>query len=820
MRINWKVSLVALVGACALLGQSAFADPPRTSRYYQDSKVEYNDDQTTDTFGLVSVVSCILNKMHPEYNAGLSYVAWLKYGICDANSSSTGSSLPYEKATIYPTYNAATGILNVKMWLEGYQDDDSSGVRVYTPQYIWVNVDVSAGPTIAPPLGRWTMQFCSQTTLGTGSGASDPASCDSGFGYGAVTPDTMSVFTKFVRNNAVKDSKAGTASYSIVGGEVVSGRGQFTSYNAWDTGHAPVDMTYAFAFSGDNYHLKGIDNVTSSPVSDICTSRNISTTTPLFNNWSGWLYNSSTGDAIDLAGGFNLKLATGPVTDWSKTGWVGYWGPWFPEKDNQGRSIPALVDGQTVYSNGRANNDVPYTYKKALGSLQKTTISIKEFSEVDGVRYRLSLNLTPNQALGDITAGSSGGGNYLVYWDNAHSRFVSEGKYGSDNQAIDSGTGNIGNFTIANLITAKQMNVWGNINNSNVGINFSVGKWDYSSGSGVMTALTPNVANGAKANQTSWDDIYPGTPESGTADLANDTILDCYGDQNQCPTMLSAHTPQSHINWGHDGSLTPVSYRWDNASGNLIEVASGLVVDSAAQRDVGPLFVHGTSLTSYACQYQQGGVGARGFFTPNNTTNPTAWSFTVGGTCTNNAWQTAGTFYRWNTNTSNPNWPSRAFIVRQSDGKRPVFDKQINLTYTPATGSLAGKVQNLTYNGGGQFWVPNTCYNKSTRVEQSCSNGNDQFYASNYDIPFTTAAAGKVTRTDDPSVQYLVKYLGRSFIYGLAPTGACNALTPPTNTTIPTAFGWSDPHAVGSSNFMGAWQTPSASPLYVDGVQQ
>ncbi len=819
MRINWKVSLVALVGACTLLGQSALADPPRTSRYYQDSRVEYNDDQTTDTFGLVSVVSCVLNKMHPEYNAGKSYVAWLKYGLCDANSSTTGSTLPYEKATVYPTYNAATGVLNVKMWLEGYQDDSSTGVTVYTPQYIWVNVDVSAGPTVAPPLGRWTMQFCSQTTLGTGSGASDPASCDSGFGYGSVTPDTMSVFTKFVRNNVVKDSKAGTATYSVVGGEVVSGRGQFTSYNAWDN-NGPVDMTYAFAFSGDNYRLKGINNVTSSAVSDICTSRNISTTTPLFNNWNGWLYNSSTGDAIDLAGGFNLKLASGPVTDWSRTGWIGYWGPWFPEKDNQGRSIPALVDGQTLYSNGRANNDVPYIYKKSLGSLQSTTVTIKNLADVDGVRYQMYLPnpISPSTSLGDITAGS---GNYLVYWNNSTGTFVSEGKYGSDGQAISTDSGTTGTFTIANVVDdSKQTSLWGNIRSSNVGINFTVGQWGCT---GMRCSVTPLALSDVKANQTSSSDIYPGTPESGSADLADGTLLDCYGDRNQCPTMLSAHNPQDRVPYGHDGALTPVTYRWDNVTGNLIHVSSGYVVDSATQRDIGPLFVQSASLTSYACQNQQGGVGPKGFYVPNDPVNPTRWDFTVGGTCTGNAWRTAGTFYRWNTNTSNPNWPSRSFIVRESNGKRPVFDKQINLTYTPTTGSDAfkNKVQNLTYNGGGQFWVPNTCYNKSTRIEQSCSNGSDQFYASNYDIPFTTGATGKVARADNPSVQYLVKYLGRSFIYGLSTeTAACSALTPPTNTTIPTAFGWSDPHAADSPNFMGAWRSASESPLYVDGVEQ
>lgn len=800
------------MGAYALMSQAVFADPPQSSRYYQDYRVEYNDDQTTDAFGMVSVVSCILNKMHPEYNAGTPYVAWLKYGLCDSNSTTASSTAPYEKATIYPTYNADTGILNVKMWLEGYQDDDSSGVRVYTPQYIWVNVDVTAGPSVAPPLGRWTVQFCAQDTLGVGSGASDPSSCDAGYGYGSVTPDTMTVFNKFVRNGVLKDSKAGVATYTVSGGQLVSGSGQFSSYNAWD--NTPVDMTYAFAFSGDNYRLKGINNQNNSGVSDICTSRNIDAVSPLFNNWNGWLYNASTGDAIDLAGGFNLKLATGAVTDWSKTGWVGYWGPWFPEKDSRGNAIPALTDGQTVYGNGRTTKDVAFTYKKSLGSMQRTTVSVKEMSEVNGVRYQLWIN----QSVGDITAGY---GRYLAYWDNANSRFVSEGKYASDGQAIETNSGKTGYFTIAQLATAGQMRIWGNIQNSNAGVNFNIGRWDYGVGGSTLTPLAPNVTNGAKAYQTVNEDIYPGTPEAGSADLADGTILDCYGDQNQCPTMLSASTPQPRVSYGFSGSLTPVSYRWDNATGNLVEILSGLVVDSAAQRDVGPLFVRGVDLTSYACQNLNSSNGQRGFFTPNSTSNPTAWTFTQGGTCTNNAWETAGTFYRWNTMTSNPNWPSRSFLIRQSDGKRPVFDKQINLTYTPSGGDFAGQQQFLTYNGGGQFWVPNKCYNKSTRAEQSCSSGSDQFYASNYDIPFTTAAAGKVTRSDDPSVQYLVKYLGRSFIYGLSTdTASCNALTPPTNVTLPTAFGWSDPHAAGSSNFLGAWRSPGTEPLYVDGVEQ
>lgn len=783
--------------------QTSYAAPPNSSRYYQDTAVSYNDDQTADAFGLVSTVSCMLNKIHPESNAGQpAYVAWVADNACDTNSSlSTSGSVPYDKATVLPTYNAATGILNVKMWLEGYNSDDSSGTTVYTPQYIWVNVDVNAGPKVAPPLGQWSLQYCLQASPAASSSASnDPSTCDQGYGYGSVTPTSITVFQKNFRNGVLNDERSGTATYSVVGGKVVSGSGQFHAIQRWDN----TDATYSFAFSGDIYKLNSIETNTNSSAS-VCTSRNIDAVTPWYNNWNGWLYNSSSGDAFDLQGGFNIKLNAGTVTDWSKTGWVSYWGPWFPDKDSSGNVIPALVDGQTVYGNGRNSMDVAYTFKKALGSLQRQTIATKTLAEMDGVRFQAWLNANA----GTVTGGS---GNYLMYWNNGASRFESEGKYQSDGQGVVTGSGNsnVGHFSTSDLAGINQTDIWGGIPNSNTGIHFKVTTWNNTTH--VNDAITP------VPYQTSWDDIYPGISDAGLSDLADGTVLLCYGDQNNCPTAPSG-TIQARVNYGHDGALSPVTYTWNGSTGNLMwsDGTTSYPIQSSTQRDIGPLFAQGTDLSSFACNQTSGAT--RGFWSPNNpNTGAGGWTFTAGGYCTGNAWSTVGTFYKWTTNTSSPNWPTRSFIVKQSTGKRPVFDKSVNVTYS-SSAYASGATQYLTYNGGGQFWVPNTCYDKNSRNLTSCNGGGSNvFYRSNYDIPYTTAADGQVARLDNPSTKYLVRYLGRSFVYGLSSdTASCNALTPPNNLTLPTAFGWIDPHASGTSNSLGAWRHPTSSPLYVNG---
>ena len=809
-----KKILSALSALCLLATSGlATANPPSTSRYFTDSQVMYNNDSTTEAFDLVSTVACFLNKVKPEFNSdGTAYVAWVEYGICDSGMGNQSSSTkPFEKAAIKATYNSASGILNVKMWLTGWEGDDSSGATVYEPAYIWINVDVLAGPSLEPPLGRWSMQFCMQTAAQVGagipqpaSGTADAASCGQGFGYATVNPTEISVYMQGFQNGAKAYEVAGTATYTVSGGRVTKGEGQFRAFTTWQGANT---TDYAFAFDGDIYKLRTINGGTST---DVCTNRNIDAVAPLINNWNGWLYNVTTGDAVDLTGGFNVKLATGSVSDWSRTGWVGYWGLWFPDKDSAGNVI-SISSGQSVYGNGKDSMDVEYIYKRSKGSLQQQSISNGGFDSVKNTRFTAHINaqLLNNRAADEWSS-------YQMFWNGT--AFTVEGKQSSDGQSLDSGSGNTGTVTLQQMANRWMSDLWGWIPGTSIGLRFTVGTWQFTGGNRVLVAADPATAQVTRTVRT---DIYPGTPESGLVDLADGTELLCFGGPNHCPTMGAGGIEASPAR-GWSGSVTAVRYRWDGVNGNLTHESGGAtrVVESSSYRNIGPLFKSDANLSNYACNQTEPGGTRLGFFRPDNPDGSTNSStFVVGGTCADRAWSVAGTTYEWTTNTSSPNWPSRGFLVRADNGKRPVFDKPISTTYTPASGAFSGKTQYMSYNGGGQFWVPSTCYSRSTRQEVSCG-GNDIFWSSNFDIPFVTTDAGKVTDQQDTTKKYLVKFLGRSFLYGISNDPLCTTLAVPSGMTLPLESGWKDPHASGSANYLGTWQKPDAAPKYINGVAQ
>lgn len=769
---------------------AAVAAPPTSSRYFTDSQLQYNDDQTSAVFGLVKFVACFLNDVKPEYNAGQpEYVAWVRYGRCDdggVNSATDLGSLPFEKAVVKSEFDSSTGILNVKMWLTAVNEDNS----VFTPAYFWVNVKISAGPTAAPPLGRWTINFCGQDTPTPGVDP-DSSACNN-WGYATVEPELMRVFTRGTSPGDV-NAQTGIINYQVAGGRVISGEGQFEKSAQWNNSNS----SYQVAFSGDYMRLKSV-NRNNSSTAEICTNRNIGERAPLFGNWDGWLYDINTGAPIELNGGFNLKLAPGPVTDWSTTGWLSHWGVWFRDVDNAGRPIVINPD-QVLYSDSRSSKDVPYVYKKTKGALKRITNQRDTFNSLLNTRFR---SHQPVSFVEGIS--STDNAPYSMYWNGTH--FVVEGKYVQSNSGPDSLVpfNTVRILTLAHFGLNNRYDVHGHINNTNISLRFRLGGWD--STTNQMVLYNPSApltsSNPAYAYKTLTDDVLPGTAENGVTDLANGTVLTCYG--SGCPTM-SASGISSSQNWSQGGTVANAkTYVWNNDTGNLMN--GSYAVESNSYRQAGPLFV-GTP-TGLECTYWNpalnGGLGGQ-----------------ENGICPYNAADLGITYYTWETNTSNLNWPSRSYVVKQSNGRRPVFDRPIDVTYTPTSGDLAGKKQFLTYNGGGQFWLPSDCYDLDSRQKISCNGGNNNtFWASQFNIPFTTAGAGRVKNAKDESIEYLVKFGRRSFVYGTENISACSGLNPPSNLTLPTVSAWQDPRAVNSPGYIGPWKDPVDSPRYVNGVQQ
>jgi hypothetical protein len=588
------------------------------------------------------------------------------------------------------------------------------------------------------------------------------------------------------------NSQTGIMTYQLAGGEVTSGEGQFELSEQWNNSNS----SYQVAFSGDYMRLKSV-NKNDSTSSEICTNRNIGEVAPLFGNWDGWLYDVNTGAPIELNGGFNLKLAPGAVTDWSKTGWLSYWGVWFRDVDNTGAPITISPD-QVLYSDSRLSKDVPYVYKKTKGSLKRVTNERGAFSSLLNTRFK------SYQMVSFVEGGSSTNNSaYSMYWNGT--QFIVEGKYVQSS----SGNENLVPFDTPKTLTLAYFGqngrdtLFGHINNTSISLRFRLGIWDSSQ----IRVYDPNgtlsSSNPAYVYKTLMDDVLPGTAENGVTDLANGIVLTCYG--SECPTMsasgISAR-PQQILNGGTVANAT--TYIWNNETGNLMN--GQYAVESSTHRQTGALFV-GTP-TGLECDYWNPAL---------NNGNGGQES----GICPWNAADLGISYYTWETNTSNLHWPSRSYVVKQSNGRRPVFDRPIDVTYTPTRGDLAGKQQFLTYNGGGQFWLPSDCYNLDTRQKQSCNGSNNNtFWASQFNIPFTTAAAGRVKDAKNPNIEYLVKFGRRSFVYGTENISACSGLNPPSNLTLPTASTWQDPRAANGPGYIGPWKEPTESPRYVNGVQQ
>jgi hypothetical protein len=781
--------LTALISVgCASI---VLAAPPTNSRYYTDSQLQYNDDQTSRVFSLVQFVACFLNDLKPEFNAGQpEYVAWVRFGKCDdggTNSTTDNSTLPFEKAVVKSEYDATTGVLNVKMWLSTFNDNNS----IFTPQYFWVNVKITAGPSVAPPLGRWTINFCGQNTPTPGADP-DSSSCLD-WGYATVEPDVMRVFTKGTKPGD-DNSQVGVMNYQVVGGQVIAGAGQFELSQQWNNSNS----SYQVAFSGDYMRLKSV-NKNNSTSAEICTNRNIGERAPLFGNWDGWLYDVNTGAPVELNGGFNLKLAPGAVTDWSTAGWLSHWGVWFRDVDNSGRPI-VINPEQVLYSDSRTSKDVPYVYKKTKGALRRVTNEKDAFSSLLNTRFKTY------QLVSFVEGGSSSNSSaYSMYWNGTS--FIAEGKYQQSNSGQENlvPLDTVKTLTLENLRQDGRAFLYGHINNSNISLRFRLGEWDSSTNQLRMynPNATPSSSNPAYVYRTLTDDVLPGVAENGATDLANGIVLTCYG--SECPTMSASGIsprPQQILNGGTVANA--ITYIWNNETGNLMN--GQYAVESSSQRQTGALFV-GTP-TGLDCTYWNPAL---------NNGNGGQES----GICPWNAADEGITYYTWETNTSNLNWPSRSYVVKQSNGRRPAFDRPIDVTYTPTRGDLAGKQQFLTYNGGGQFWLPSDCYDLDSRQKISCNgNNNNTFWASQFNIPFTTAAAGKVRDARDPSKEYLVKFGRRSFVYGVESLSACDGLNPPSDLALPTASLWQDPHAANGSGYIGPWKEPTESPRYVNGVQQ
>jgi hypothetical protein len=812
--------------ACCTL--NGFALPASSSDYVKDEQTTYNNDDTTDAFSLVKTVACFMKNTRPELYAGQGkYVAWVEKGTCDDQSEQTTTSQGsadmtprYEKATI-ESGSDARGHLIVRLWL---QATDKNNQNVYVDKKIFVQVDISQGVNLAPPLGNWIMDYCEEPN---GS-----ATCTGGYGHAEVSPDAIKVYQKGMWDDGqTYRINQGAILYTLVNGEVDQGRG---IVNVSDTGpNAPNgqrNFYSRFAFKPNYYLSRVLNGSTNGSDKDICYDRRIDN--GLQNVWESWLYNNDAsvttgagayGNRVLISSGFSVKTN---ASDEKTRGWASYWGVWFPDETTR----PA--DGATLYG-GPKNQNNQYTYKKVTGVLNKYTVAKTNLSAVNGVPFNVWL---PKSAV--TTDGSgSGSANARIHWDSTQTKFVVEAVNG-DNAGVN--TGKL--LTVTQLIQANanggtwyQPNIWGWQEGSPVGVQLILGDGNgtinangspgCSGGSCVLVPRDPSSQNNPPiAVLRSQKRVLPGTSDA-TAAAASPLV--CTG---ACIGTNGSYVETSNP-WGSVSTSNPVTYSYNASTGELTvtggntqggsPVNTGAISAPTSNWYNTQALIPSSDTTSLNAIKCSGGNQYCGW-TADEKLTTSYYGFNVG-----------------------PNrWDNTEYLL---SGSTPVqFDAPINLTYTVnQSGSpVNGKTVSTQYQGNGQLNIPGHCidrYNTSKSVDCNSGDWSNKFYVNDYIVPpwkgtlndKTSPSATEVnqatmTNKDDTNKTYLVKWLRKGVLFssqdvtGNINGSNCNGLSTPNvgDLSMPSLADWKNPADPASTNYIGSWTDPSGAPAVINGVVQ
>ncbi len=829
-----RAFLSALTAVLAGVMTPAHALPPSTSEYVTDGQSVYNNDDTTDTFQLIKIVSCFIKNTKPELRTGQGkYVAWVGQSTCeDTYSSSDSNEKRFNKATIESGADSR-GHLIVRMWLQALSDHTVNNVTTYTYDPIYVHVDIAQGVNVAPPFGYWTINFCKPT-----GGSLTATTCDE-MGYGQVTPSNLKVYHKGTWDDGTINTRQGSISFDVTNGEIQTGRGAISIYE--DRTHSSYggpdrEVNARFAFKPGYYRskLSGITN-------EICYDRIAEH--GYENVWQTWLYNNDAnvtsgtgayGQRLNMNGGMSIKKST---TDNENRGWASYWGIWFPD------GVERPASGSTVYADVSGQSNKPYTYTKTTGQLNKNVITNGTLAGIAGIP--LTVRLPKNIAVANSTD-SSTIANARVTWNASSSSFEVSDFNGNPSLGGKS-------LTFSELIDGYALgNGWNNYRSGSIGMNQEgTNNWyqiTLGDGSGTVTTDNTKTAGcGWNINHTSWDcyliprssDPNSNNPARFTQRMqtrvlpgsADATIVQNMGDlvcTGSCIQNSGSGT------WGSVRITDTIVYNYNATSGVMSVVSKGgdtsASVTGAVQKpaingnymDTEPL-VASTDTTNLNLAKCYGDTTYCGWQIKEN---PRSGTFT---------------FYSFSVS-PDQRWGDTEFLSNSSGVL--VFDVPLNLNYTvnQSNSTANGKTMNLQYQGNANLNMPGHCVTRSTGVTVDCSGSwSDKFYVNDFTVPpwqgtlndFQTAGTLNPTKTNQATLvklessnqSYLAKWMSKGVMFRTIAGGTSNitqcgdlAVPAPAAIVLPGLPDWNNPANPSSSNYIGTWQEPTATPVVTDGV--
>ena len=720
---------------------------------------------------MVSMVSCYVRAMAPEkaFNVvgSAPYVALIDANLCESNSQTTSSSgsvvqtKKYETALVIASVN--NGVLDGKIWLKG------TDTNVTTKA--WVSVKITGGPAKIPPFGEWEVNWCD--------------------GYNEVTKEC-------VTSGHAKVDRSGSRAYTsdffdniqeeraVVGSlaaDMRSGGGKYQKSTTWTiptTSTQNVAGYYSFDTTRQYQNQSNVGRCVI-PRSDEPGAK--------ISSWETWLYDSSTGQRIDVNSGFSIK---------DEAGTWGYAGDWGVSIGNRN-----MRPGETVYKvDSAGNRQATYTVAVAKGKLSKFENKSSTLSSLDGITLRshgpkrLLLNRIDSTEYNALSEWIG----FNLQWDEASAKFYITGFDNCSNQGgcvLQSLEPAIG-YSIPALTDENDFNLshFGAYQEgTNNSMTIILAEWKEQGGNWMR--VRHNVSSEVVVQIQKRTPIPP-----GTTTVPNDLV--CIG--NCVDGTLASDVDYGFITKASlDSKLTNRTYQWDSSTG-MLKVGSNELdfsVPDDSYFNSGVLVASG-DLDKLKCKYWNG------------TNHVDAY-------CNWNADKNLSTYYRWESGSKS--W-SHFTGLKDSRQQVVVFEQPITVSYkVPTTDSSVykGKTVSIQYAGSGNLWLPGYCYDLSNGKRANC--GERTGWANEFNIPFDTQIGFVTAQTSNSATRYLVKTLKRAVDYpDASDQNSCDHLRASAASynakTLPTKADWKNPADPSSSNFIGAWRESTAPPLIIDGELQ
>lgn len=753
-----------------------FSTVSHANAYISDPQAQYPKDKTQDTFSFASEIACIIRGMAPEKNVGIGqYLAFVDEAKCSdsgngaGGSSSTGASTVvqtnFSKALVTSVQGPA-GELKVEVLFKAVDEEDN----VKKPKDIQVLITIFGGVNVAPPYGRWIMDYCSSTAGAAGT-------CDDGTGYLRVSSDGLVVF------NSWRDGyQAGRSVFSDGSGN--NGYGSlFSKSDRWSSENANA----LFAYAPGKYVIQ--DRKANQ---NACFNPSVTAPGVRYSTWENYLYDLTSKERLVYENpGFYLKSN---FTD-KTVGAVSYNGVHFWNEADESDQL----DGATL----RNASDLTQTYtlRKSPGRLEKVTTSVSTGLEsliniplnlgvwgyVNSSNTHIDTKIllagyTGVTGLTGITVAANKGVNLIAIWNGQ--KFIISGYRECDNTGcktipIEASR----DLTELVRFGVRNMNAW--VDGINANYNFTI-----ADGNGTEVSSI-QLAKQLRSVVAPNDSSIP-------------SQLVCVG---RCPSV-DGNGAIAEEQLQHNASRSLV-WSTTTKSPAVISGSNQVAVDWTNKNQNGKHYqlFKASDLPLMLCDPNNSNSG----YCPHRLTNQAESSYLT--------WQTGN------------RWDPYAYLEYRNGpnaGKAVAPNPPLLLSYTvPNTRGNApgyiGKTITIQSPQPGSMWLPGSCVDN---LGQQAECSSDTSWVNDVSIPTATDDTGMVTllsaNGNPTSTKYLVKWLKRGVYFDPMNLSECTTLNPGLTQAAGLELPGISDHNASVKTLGLPWPTTpfDGKPRVIDGVLQ